>query len=226
MRNLALLAALTFVANVLADAAPEPPPKGKKYVIIEYSAAVDKSVTGYVFAQMVAEGRGGGGPHVTYSVIKLGEKPVALSGGGKANENADPFARGRKVVASVVAIPEETAKKFATEKELTDALVGGSVQGIHRLRLTGLDIIDKDDKRKTIPWKYTITAIDAKTGITATKERDGKPFEGKEPGEGAESDEPQVRDVSETRWLIGGFFATAAFVSMGLWLVRRKSLAH
>ena len=85
---------------------------------------------------------------------------------------------------------------------------------MHRLGLTAiLDTISSDDKRNTIPWKYAITAIDAKKGITASTERDRKPVEAKEPGTNPDDDELQVRDVNSMRWLVGGFFATtAAFV--------------
>jgi hypothetical protein len=214
MRLLALLAAVFAVAgNVLADSAPEPPPKGKKYVNVEISAAVDGGVTGYVFVMSVAEGQGAGPPHVSYSSIKLGEKPVALSAYGKTDVVPDPLDRRRKGVSNLFAIPVDAAKKYATERELTDAVAAGTVPGMHRLGLVGIDIIALDDKRAVIPWKYTITAIDPKTGIAVKKERDGKPFEGKE---------PQARDASGMHWLMGGVFASAAIVSLGLWLAGRQ----
>jgi hypothetical protein len=222
MRNLAFLAALSFVANVLADAAPEPPPKGKKYVNVENSVAVDKSVTGYVFVMSVAEGRRAGPPDVTYLSIKLGEKPLVLSAYGKIEVVPGPLDRHLKAVTNVFTIPADAAKKYDSEKELLNAVAARTVPGMHRLGLTCIDTIASDDKRKSIPWTYTITAIDAKTGITATKERDGKPVEAKEPGTDPDDHEPQVRDVGNAHWMIGGFFATAAFVSSGLWLVGRK----
>jgi hypothetical protein len=214
MRSLALFAALTFAAgSLLADAAPQPPPKGQKYVNVEISVAIDKSVTGYVFAMSVAEGQGGGPPHVSYSSIKLSEKPVVLSAYGKSDAAPGPLDRRKKAVTNVFAIPAEAAKKFATEKELTDAIATGTVLGIHRVGVAYIDTISTDDKRTTIPWNYTITAIDPKAGIMVKKERDGKPFEGKE---------PQAREGNGIRSILGGFFATAAIIGLGFWLVVRR----
>jgi hypothetical protein len=217
MRSLALIATITFAAGSLfADAAPEPPPKGEKYVNVEVSVAIDKSVTGYVFAMSIAEGQGGGPPHITYSSLKLGEKTVVLSGYEKSESVPGPLDRRRKVVTNVFAIPAEAAKKYATEKELTDALAAGTVPGLHRMGVAVIDTISKDDKRTAIPWKYTITAVDPKTGIAVKKERDGKLFEGKE---------PQAREGNGTRTLVAGCFATAAIVGLGFWLVGRRRTA-
>jgi hypothetical protein len=214
MRSTALVATLTFAAgSLLADAAPEPPPKGQKHVNVEVSVAIDKSVVGYVFAMSVAEGRGSGPPHVSYSPIKLGEKPAVLSAYGKSEAVPGPLDRRKKSVSNLFAIPVDAAKKYATEKELTDAVAAGTVPGMHRLGLVGIDIISSDDKRTVIPWKYTITAIDPKTGIAVKKERAGKPFEGKE---------PQAREGNGSRSLVAGCFTTAAIVGLGFWLVGRK----
>jgi hypothetical protein len=214
MRSFVLVATFTFAAGRLfADAAPEPPPKGEKYVNVEVSVAIDKNVTGYVFAISVAEGQGGGRPHITYSPIKLGEKPVVLSAYEKSDAVPGPLDRRRKVVTNVFAIPAEAAKKYSTEKELTDAIAAGTVPGTHRMGVAVIDTISKDDKRTAIPWKYTITAVDPKTGIAVKKERDGKPFEGKE---------PQARERNGTRSLVAGCFATVAIVGLGFWLVGRR----
>lgn len=226
MRPLILLAALSLTADqVLADALPPPPPKGKKYVGVENSVALDKSVSGYVFATTVAESNGGRRPNISFSTIKLSEKPTVLSDGVKFDRGRP--ARGTKVVTAIVAIPAEEAKKFATEKELTDALSAGTVPGTHQLRLAFNDTISDDDKRDSIPWKYTIEAIDAKTGITVKKERDGKAVEPKgarENSDGSSSDdEPLARgSANQSRTLVVGLFLTAAIVSLGLWLASRQ----
>jgi hypothetical protein len=219
MRQLIVLAALSFATDqVQADAGPPPPPKGKKYVGVENSVAIDKSVSGYVFAMTVAESNGGRRPNIRYASIKLGEKPTVLSAGGKPGTNT---------VTAIVAIPTEEAKKYGTEKEMIDALAAGSIPGTHRLAFTYTDTISADDKRETIPWKYTIEAIDAKTGIAAKKERDGKAFDPKEAGEDSDGkrrdNEPLASgSTNGSRTMFIGLFLAAAFVSLGLWLASRQ----
>jgi hypothetical protein len=210
MHYLALVAALTFTASaVLADALPPPPPKGQKSVGVVNSVAVEKSVTGYTFVQTMAEGPRR--PTITYAPIKLTEKAAVLAPSGK------------KVVTAVIAIPEEEAKKYATEKELLEAIA--TIPGAHRLGFTVVDTIPSTDKRDSIPWKYTITAIDAKKGITVSKERDGKQFVEKEPKENSAEEEPPGIGSGSSR-VPAGVFASAAMVSLGLWRAGRRRVVR
>jgi hypothetical protein len=211
-------ASLTLLPSILlADAAPPPPPEGTKYVGVENSVAVDEGVAGYVFVQCVAEGRGGGGPQLIYSSVKLGEKATALTAGEKTE---GPPGRRGKVVWTLTAVPAEAAKKYATEKELAAAVAANSIPNTHRLQFTGVDTLPTNDKRNVVPWKYMITAIDAKDGISVKKERDGKPVDKDAKADGKE---PQVREASDLRWLVAGLAAALGLSGLGLWLGRRRA---
>lgn len=215
MRFLASLIAVGLCAGHLcADIPPPPPPKGMKYVGMDHTLVVEKGVTGYVF--VLGIGRGPGAPRYEYSSISLSEKPSTVPSGD------------RYTYVSVVAVPEAAAKKYATEKELHEALAKRSIEGTHSVGFGGSDTLPTTDKRGSVPWESTITAIDPKKGISVKRNRDGKPYvereekDGSNPGENnSADDEPQVKDASTLRWQIAGIFATLAFISMGLWLVRR-----
>jgi hypothetical protein len=203
--------------HTAADIPPPPPPKGKKYVGVDNSVILSKDVKGYVF--ILEEGQGPGAPRYTYRSITLSDKPTGVPSGG----------RYRYV--SIAAIPEDEAKKYPIEKDLTEALGKRSLKGVHRLSVGGGDLADVTDKRDAIPWTFTITAIDPKKGMTVKKERDGKPYpDGEEKPKTGENnappdgdDEQQVREAGNWRWLVAGGAVTLAVCALGLWFVRRKT---
>jgi len=215
MRHLALLATLFLVAgSSLADIAPPPPPKGKKYVGSDVSVVLDKRVKGYTFVLSVAQGPGA--PEFKYTSIELSEKPTSMPPGG------------RHTFISVLAISEVEAKKYASKKDLIAAIEKRTLKSVREMAVGGgSDLTDTTDKRGAIPWKYTITAIDATKGITVKIERDGKPFEPKESrdnSDGDVGDDSQAKAASTNRSLLAGVFAAVAFVTLGLWLFRRRSV--
>lgn len=215
------LAALVLVAigagYAAADIPPPPPPKGQKYVGVDNSVALAKGVSGYTF--ILVEGHGRGAPHYTYTVLSLSDKPTPVPQAGRHG-------------VCVLAIPEAEAKRYKTEEELSAAMEDGALKDVPRLWVGGEDLLPVSDKRDSVPWTYTITAINPKKGakgMTVRTERDGKPVKDKErgdrsnPGDKDLTDDRLAADAGRaTRGGVAGLFAAAALVGMGLWLVGRR----
>mgnify|MGYP001806601241 CR=1 FL=1 len=204
MRQLAALVILTAVAAGFASAdGLAPPPKGKKFVTVTHEVLAGKDLKGYVFVQQVAQGRFGA-YSFTFSKVALDEK--------KAMTVSVPGARG---YASLLAVPEDAAKEFKTDKELFAALEGKKVMGVQSIRFLDLEAVDEKVKESKVTWTYTVTGVDDK-GIKTTVSGTGY-AEPKKPGE----KEPQA--FAEPGYLIGGIAAALAVTLGGLWLVRRRN---
>lgn len=222
----ALVAVATLVAAdvAVADLAPPPPPKGKKYVSVGSEVVLSKDVTGYVFVQ--EHGTGPGRPQFSYKKLDLNaDKTAAMPTGG------------RRSYVRLIAVPQDAAKEFKTDNELFDALKERKVKGVHSLNFTGTTIVPVSVKGDTVNWKYTITAIDPKGGIKTKIEGEGHepPTDTPKKKDAPTKDDPDSsetgpsdsftdsfgRSIPPGGMLIAGLTTFAAILLGGLWLAGR-----
>lgn len=202
MRPLAVLAVVAVAAGFASADGLAPPPKGKKFVTVTHEVLSSKDVTGYVFVQQVAQGRFGSYSS-TFSKVSLDEK--------KAMTVPVPAANG---YATLLAVPEDAAKEYKTDKELFAALEGKKVKGVQSIRFLHQETVDEKVKENKVTWAYTVTGVDDK-GIKTTVSGEGY----EEPKKRGEK-EPQA--FAEPGYLIGGVAVAVAVAFGGVWLVRRR----
>jgi len=187
-----LLVAMASVTLVRADGLL-PPPKGKKFVAVKHAVKLDKDITGYVFFTRPLGLRNG-----SFEKIELNaDKAVTLSGGGKFG-------------LQLLAVPVAVVKKYATEKELLATLTD-KMEGVASTRFDRTALLPEKDERKELTVEHVITGFDAKKGIQMRDDKDAPKAPDKE-----ESASAGIGGV------ISGLAATAAFVTGGFWLVRRR----
>jgi hypothetical protein len=189
---LGLLAVLASAALVRADALV-PPPQGKKHVAVTHSVKLDKGISGYLFFTRPLGPRNS----PTAKIELSADKAVPLPGG--------------KFGLQLLAVPDAVAKKYATEKELLAAL-SDKLDGVASASFDRIALLPEKDERKELALEHVITGFDKKSIQMQDK-----------------SDAPKAPDKEEsmlaptgTRLVIGGLVGTAALVTGGLWLVRRR----
>jgi len=193
---ISLLVAMASVTLVRADGLL-PPPKGKKYVAVKHSVKLDKDVTGYVFFTRPLGLRNG-----SFEKIELHpDKAVTLSGGGKFG-------------LQLLAVPAAVVKKYPTEKELLAALTD-KMEDVASTRFDRTGLLPEKDERKELTVEHVITGFDAKKGIQMKENGDAPKAPDKEESASAPAGIGGV---------ISGLAATAAFVTGGFWLVRRRRI--
>lgn len=202
MRQIVALAVVTVVAGFASADGLAPPPKGKKFVSVTHEVLAGKDLKGYVFIQQIAKGRFGANSF-TFSKVELDEK--------KATTVPVPAQHG---YASLLAVPEDAAKEYKTDKELFAALEGKKVKGVQSINFSNLEAVDEKVKESKVTWTYTVTGVDDK-GIKTTVSGEG--YE-----EPKKKGEKKPLALAEPGYLIGGLAAAVAVTLGGLWLVRRK----
>lgn len=206
---LAILCVALALGVARSDALPDPPPKGRKVVQVTSEVMLAKGVTGYVFVRDFGEYSGREGVSSTQSWLDLDEK------------DATEIAKGghHKSFARVYAIPETTANKFDTNRELLNAVKDKQLKDSHFFSVARQATVSDKVKGKVVTWTYTITGIDEKEGIKVEIKGEGyeKPADKK--------DEKKPLALAEPGTLIGGIAAALAVTLGGLWLVGRKKAA-
>lgn len=202
MRFVASVLVLAVAAGVASADGLVPPPKGKKFVSVTGEVLIGKDVKGYVFVQKAGTGGRPGSAKHTLSKVELDEKkPLAL-----------PIPTGRFGYVILLAVPEDAAKEYKTEKELFEALDKKAVKGVQQISISSQQMaVDEKVKENKVTWTYTITGVDEK-GIKATVTGDGY--------EEPKKDKPLA--LAEPGYLVGGVAAALAVTFGGLWLVRRR----
>lgn len=211
---LALLMLGAFAAVAVADIPPPPPPKGKKYIAVSNEVVLGKDVSGYVFVQQV--GMGFGDTRFSYEKLELtAAKAKAMAAGG------------RRTFVNLYAVPQDTAKEFATDAELFDAIGKNKAKGAHRLDFQSTATVSDTIKGESVKWTYTITGIDAKTGIKTNVEGEGyeEPKKNKKGGKDSpededDSDAPAAAAPRGGMW-IAGLAAFGALMLGGFWVAGR-----
>ena len=205
MRYLATLAVLATLGGfALADIAPPPPPKGKKYVnvVSEVKLGKDAKVSGYVFLLEQVLYRPA--PDATATKVELSaDKATAANAGG------------RRSYAVLYAVPDDGAKEYKAEKDLLAAVKGKKVKGAHTLAFAGTATVNDTVKGESVTWTYTVTGVDEK-GIKTDVKGDGAEEEKK-----GEPKKPLAL-LDQPGYLIGGLAVAVGVTFGGLWLLRRK----
>jgi hypothetical protein len=193
---LGVLAALASVTMVRADV-PVPPPQGKKFVAVKHTVKLDKNISGYLFFTRPLGLRNG-----DFQKIELSsDKAAALSAFGKFG-------------LQLLAVPDAAAKKYATEKELLAAL-SDKWDGAASARFGHTILLPEKDERKEVAVEHIITGFDEKKNILMKDNSDAP--------KGSEQEESSLRPHS-IQGVISGLAASLAFVTGGLWLVRRRGI--
>lgn len=200
----ALLLAAVAASFARADVPPPPPPKGKKYVDVTNEVLAGKDLKGYVFVQRATSGFPGS-QTFTFGKVELDEKKAA----------AMPAPTGKFGSVALLAVPEDAAKEFKTDKELFEALEKKKVKGVQEVSFTTKATVDDKIKENAVKWTYTVTVVDAK-GIQAKISGEGYE-EPKTPDE--KKDKPLA--FTEPGYWVAGLAAALGVTAGGLWLVRR-----
>jgi hypothetical protein len=195
---LGLLVAALSVTLVRADVAV-PPPKGKKFVAMKHTITLSSDISGYVFFTRTLGIRNG-----EFTKIELtSSKTHSLTGFGKFGME-------------LVAVPEAVAKKYASEKELVAALAT-KLEGVSSARFQHTGLLPEKDPRKEMTLDHVVTGFDAKTGIKMTENGDAP----KTP----EKEEESTFAPTSPALAMSGLAVGAAFVTGGLWFVRRRRVS-
>ena len=194
MKPLAIGLVITMAgaAVVRADVAV-PPPQGKKFVAAKHSVKLDKGVTGYVFFTRTLGLRNGSWAKIELST----DKAIALTAFGKFG-------------LQLLAVPDATAKKYPTEKELLAAL-SEKMDGAASARFGPTALLPEKDERKELAIEHIVTGFDPKKGIQ---------MKGDKP---ADKEEEAFAPTGMAA-VMSGLALAAAFATGGLWLARRRKI--
>jgi hypothetical protein len=212
MKQFAVVAVATLIVGsaVWADIPPPPPAAGLKRVPVEYKVGLTQEFPESTFFLINAWGA-----VTSVKEIKLIPKePSAVT--------------VARFGTTLVAVPKQAVKGYATEKELHDAVIGGKVTGAVKLEIgsSSFSDIKKEDSRTKIVKEFIVEKIDPKEGIILRKAKKNE----KGTGDAPEDEDPESAsakgDVSFVDIPLGGMWVAgvAAFLALtlgGLWLVRR-----
>lgn len=191
------------------------PPKGSKRVTLDHRFTAEKEFPDYRLFAVV----GGQGAKATVTPIKLDPKtPATLPGAGRS------AGIGRS--GTLVAVPKDAEKNYATEKEFHEAIKLQKVDGLVRARANfdNASTLKDTDKRDTIVHEHKIEKVD-KDGITFSTKRDADAPEKKDGDKKEPSDEdaPGVTAYTPRGGLwVAGVAVFAAVTLGGLWVVGRS----
>jgi hypothetical protein len=208
-----LLAVLAFGLILAAGARADLIPPGTRNIAIDHKIATDKDFADWSFFVVSGAGR--------VKEVKLDAKtPLTISGSTAVGRGPAPDPDEKRKALQLayrsnllVAIPKETVKKFASEKELHAAIWDLKVEGMARAKDAFYDHanVKVTDPRKSVARAFRVKTIDAKDGIVleAVKVED-KP--------GKEEEDP-VAGVYP--WIAGGLALAGVVGIAGLWVSRR-----
>ncbi|HVL14987.1 MAG TPA: hypothetical protein VM529_20620 [Gemmata sp.] len=209
------LAAAAFAALLAAGARADLIPPGTRNIAIDHTIETDKDYAGWKF--FVVAGSGG------VKEVKLDSKtPLTIPGSAAIGRGPVPRPGDKAKALQIpyrsnllVAIPAETVKQFASEKELHAAVWDLKAEGMARAKDAFADGVNAkaNDPRKSITRTFRVTKIDAKGGIVL----EAVPAGGKPGGEEEAAAPPAYP------WVAGGLAAAAAVGFAGLWLSRRTA---
>jgi hypothetical protein len=199
---------------VAAGARADLIPPGTKNIAIDHKVETDKDYAEWKF--FVVAGSGDVRP------VRLDAKTPLTIAGSSAIGNGpapDPAEKQKALQLAyrsnlLVAIPKETVKKFASEKELHAAVWDLKVEGMARVKDAFYDHsnVRITDPRKSVVRSFRVTKIDAKDGIVL------EPVKADDKSGGPE--EEQAAGLFP--WVAGGLVLAAAVGFAGVWLSRRS----
>ena len=209
-----LLGVLAFGLIFAATAQADLIPPDTKNIAINHQIETDKDFPEWQF--FVVAGSGG------IKEVKLDAKnPLTIAGSAAIGRGPvrDPNEKPKALQLSyrsnlLVAIPKETVKKFASEKELHAAIWDLKVEGMARVKEAFSDHanVKITDPGKALTRAFRVTKIDAKDGIVLDS--------GKAIGPGGEEEEGPLAGVFP--WVAGGLAVAALVGFAGLWVSRRS----
>jgi hypothetical protein len=154
--------------------------------------------------------------------VALGPKtPITIPGSSavgagpvrRPGEKEPPFGLGYRS-RLLAAVPKDTAKGYATDKELFAAVADGKAAGLVRAKEVFGDHLNvkADDPRKTITRRFKVATVDPKDGIV---------LEAVAAGPGKEEEEEAAARPGY-RWVAAGLAAAGLVGFVGLWLAGRR----
>jgi hypothetical protein len=208
-----LAAAVLVVVGAAAARADVPPPAGFKRVTLDHQIETDREYPEYAFFTVV------GGERVAAAALAP-KTPLVIAGAGRGG-------RGRGC--SLVAVPKDAARGYATEKEFHAAVAGGKVPGLVRAKANfdSLTTVTESDPRKVVVEAYKVEKIDAKEGIVlrpvkaAPAPKSGSKDAPEDDPEPASREDGAVGLTAPGGGWVAGLAAFAALALGGLWLARR-----
>jgi hypothetical protein len=198
----AALAAGLVVADV-------PPPAGFKRVQVDHKITTDKDLPDYEFFTLIGKDR--------VSAVKLDSKTSV--------EILAKDRGGRFFGCTFVAVPKESGKNYASEKEYFAAIAASKVEGLVKAKQTfgtQMQVKDSDPRDKTVT-EYKLDKVD-KDGIVLVVKKDepNKDAPKKDGGKDAPDDgDAPVATVPHGGTLVAGLAACAAVLLGGFWVVGR-----
>jgi hypothetical protein len=224
-RVLGVLALALLVGGAArADVAP---PKGQKRVALDHKITTDKEFPDYRFYTVIGGGGRGGGFQ--------GKGDPAASARGVTEVKFDPktpieikaAGRGAGIgrQGSLVAVPKDARKKYASDDEYLAAIRLSKVEGAIRAKTNfdAITVVKDTDTRTTVVMEWKVENITAKDGFVLKSPDRGEP-RATPPKDGMDSPEDEEATAYAPKggaW-VAGLAATLGLVFAGLWLSRRN----
>jgi hypothetical protein len=196
-----------FAAGAKADLIPP----GTKNIAIDHKVETEKDFADWQFFMIAGSG---GVKEVKFDA----KTPLTVSGSSAVGNGPvpDPTEKAKALRLAyrsnlLVAIPKETVKKFASDKELHAAIWDLKVEGMARVKgaFYDHDNVKITDARKSVTHAFRVTKIDAKDGIV---------LEAVKP-----ADKPEEEEAGFAySWVASGLALAAAVGLAGLWVSRRS----
>jgi hypothetical protein len=207
---------LACVLVVVPAARADLIPPGTKNIPIEYKIETDAEHADWAF--FVVHGSGG------IKQVKFDPKnPVTIPGSSgvgngpvrRPGEKGEPLDLPYRA-STLVAVPKNSLKKYAGEKELYAAIADGKVEGQVRAKDAFRDHENAKvtDPRKSITRRFKVTKVDAKGIVLEAAKADPAA-----PGPG-EEEEASARPPVYL-WVAVGLAAAGSFGFAGFWYTRR-----
>jgi hypothetical protein len=210
-----LTTALAFVLAACGLARADLIAPGTQNIPVHHKITTEKDQADWSF--YILKGSG-----VLDKAVLDSKTPLTIAGNAAIGNGPVPRPGEKRMIpyrsTLLIAIPREEAKKYASEKELNDAVKEGKVEGLVRAKDSFPDHVNArmNDKRKAITLKFRLVKVDPKEGIVLEEIKE------KERGDAPEPEEEVTAAPPSYPWIATGLASAALIGFGGTWLTRRS----
>lgn len=232
MNRLLLAAGVALLLAVAAGPAVADiaPPKGFKRVALDNKITTEKEFPDYVFYTVIGGAGKGGGfkENANAAANARGVNAVKFDPKTPIEIKAEGRGAGIGRQGSLVAVPKDARKKYASDEEFHAAIRLGKVEGALRAKVNfdSATTVKDTDARTTVTQEYKLEKIDPKDGLVITRVKgEEKKDEPKKDGKPEEEEEGVAAYAPKGGVWVAALAATAGLVLGGLWLAGRRRRA-
>lgn len=186
-------------------------PPGTRNVPVDHVIETDKEYPDWVFLVVHRTGATRANLDPKTPITIPGSDAVGAGPVRRPGDKEAPFGLGYRS-RLLAAVPKDTAKGYATDKELFAAVADGKAAGLVRAKEVFGDHLNvkADDPRKTITRRFKVAKVDPKDGIVLEAVA----------GEPGKEEEEEAAARPGYRWVAAGLGAAGLVGLAGLWLAR------